>query len=206
MAIKKETILQFDAGTKSLKELRNELKELKKQLEDTTIGSQEYQDALQEIIERQTQLATITKSSVEDMEGSYNALNKKLAELRTQWKATNDESKRNELGSQMAEINDQLKDMDASVGNFQRNVGNYTSALDGLDDKLKVTGFSFDDAINRSNNWVEKGEHIEKTSIAMVASFAMINQTLSLMGDESEEARAVLEKLQIVMAMTAGFK
>lgn len=192
--------------TKTLKELRDELKALKKELEGLVIESDEYKSKLEEVNTYQKALSQATKSSVADMEGSYNALNKELNELRKAWKATNDEAERDALGSQMAEINAQLKDLDASVGNFQRNVGNYTSALDGLDDKLKETGFSFDDAINRSNNWVEKGEHIEKTSIAMVASFAMINQTLSLMGDESEEARAVLEKLQIVMAMTAGFK
>lgn len=199
MAIKKETILQFDAGTKSLKELRNELKELKKQLEDTTIGSQEYQDALQEITERQTQLATITKSSVEDMEGSYNALNKKLAELRTQWKATNDESKRNELGSQMAEINDQLKDMDASVGNFQRNVGNYSSAVEGLGEK-------YDNVIDRSNKWVESSDQLQKTVTAMVSAMMIANTALDVMGIEGEDADKIMKAFQTTLAVTSGFK
>lgn len=201
-----EKVEILNIETKTLANLRAELKELKKQLEQMVIGSDEYNETLKELSNRQKELASATKSSVSDMEGSYNALNKELNELRKAWKATNDEAERDALGTRMGELNAQLKELDASVGNFQRNVGNYSSALDGLDDKLKDTGFSFEDAINRSNNWVEKGEHIEKTSIAMVASFAMINQTLSLMGDESEEARAILEKLQIVMAMTAGFK
>lgn len=191
---------------KSLKDLRIELKQLKSQLEEMVIGSDEYNATLQEITQRQQQLSSVTKSSVSDMEGSYNALSKELSELRKAWKATNDEAERDSLGQQMSEINSKLKELDASVGNFQRNVGNYGSALDGLDDKLKDTGFSFDDAIESSNHWVAKGENIEKTSIAMVASFAMINQAMSLMGEESEGTRKVLEKLQIVMAMTAGFK
>lgn len=191
---------------KSLKDLRTELKQLKSQLEEMVIGSDEYKNTLQEITQRQQQLSSVTKSSVSDMEGSYNALSKELSELRKAWKATNDEAERDSLGQQMSEINSKLKELDASVGNFQRNVGNYGSALDGLDDKLKDTGFSFDDAIESSNHWVAKGENIEKTSIAMVASFAMINQAMSLMGEESEGTRKVLEKLQIVMAMTAGFK
>lgn len=191
---------------KSLKDLRMELKQLKSQLEEMVIGSDEYKNTLQEITQRQQQLSSVTKSSVSDMEGSYNALSKELSELRKAWKATNDEAERDSLGQQMGEINSKLKELDASVGNFQRNVGNYSSALDGLDDKLKDTGFSFDDAIESSNHWVAKGENIEKTSIAMVASFAMIDQAMSLMGEESEGTRKVLEKLQIVMAMTAGFK
>ena len=201
-----EKVEILNIETKTLKDLRTELKELKKQLEGMVIGSEEYNDTLKEITDRQKELSSVTKSSVADMEGSYNALTKQLSELRAAWKATGDEAERNAIGAQMNELNDQLKELDASVGNFQRNVGNYSSALDGLDDKLKDTGFSFEDAINKSNNWIERGDNIEKTSIAMVASFGMINQAMSLMGDESEEVREILEKLQIVMAMTAGFK
>lgn len=201
-----ERIEVLNIETKTLKDLRAELKALKQQLESMVIGSDEYNNTLQEITQRQKELASVTKSSVADMEGSYDALVKQLAELRAAWKATGDEAERNQLGEQMSEINSKLKELDASVGNYQRNVGNYESALDGLGEKLSETGFSFDDAIDRSNHWIEKGESLEKTSIAMVASFAMINQAMSLMGEESEGTRKVLEKLQIVMAMTAGFK
>lgn len=204
MAQQRVEILNIE--TKTLKDLRTELKALKQQLEQMVIGSDEYNNTLQEITQRQKELASVTKSSVSSMEGSYNALVKQLAELRTAWKMTGDEAERNQIGEQMSEINSKLKELDASVGNYQRNVGNYGSALDGLGEKLNETGFNFDSAIDRSNHWIERGESLEKTSIAMVASFAMINQALSLMGDESEEAREILEKLQIVMAMTAGLK
>ena len=130
-----ERVEILDIGTKTLKDLRIELKELKSQLEGMVIGSKEYNDTLQEISNKQKELASVTKSSVSDMEGSYNALNKELNELRKAWKATNDEAERNALGERMGELNTKLKDLDASVGNFQRNVGNYQSALDGLDEK-----------------------------------------------------------------------
>lgn len=74
------------------------------------------------------QLGEVNKQ-VQNLDGSYNALAKQLRELRKEWKATNDEGQRNELAKQMVEINNQLKDLDASVGVFNRNVGNYTNSI-----------------------------------------------------------------------------
>lgn len=202
----KVELLKFDAGTKSLKELRTELKELKKALEETTIGSQEYQDILQEVVERQQQLSQITKSSVSDMEGSYNDLTKQLAELRKEWKSTNDEARRNELGSQMNEINNQLKELDASVGNFQRNVGNYQSALDGLEEKIASASEGYDNAIASSDKYVSSTDQLQKTMMAFVSTMAIAQTALDVMGVEGEEAEKIMADLQKVLAITAGFK
>ena len=204
MAQQRVEILNIE--TKTLKDLRAELKALKQQLEQMVIGSDEYNNTLQEITQRQKELSSVTKSSVADMEGSYNALVKQLSELRAAWKATGDEAERNQIGEQMSEINSKLKELDASVGNYQRNVGNYESALDGLGEKLNETGFNFDNAINKSEEWVGVTDNVEKTTIAMVGAFALVDQALALMGDESEETREILQKLQLVMAMSGGFK
>ena len=195
----KVELLQFDAGTKSLKDLRNELKELKKTLEETTIGSQDYQDTLQEITERQQQLASITKSSVSDMEGSYNALVKELANLRKEWRETNDEARRNELGEQMAGLNDRLKDMDASVGNFQRNVGNYGTIVEGLGNK-------YESAIERSDKWVQSTDNLQKTVNGFVQGMMIANTAINLMGIEGEEADKIMQAFQTTLAITSGFK
>lgn len=206
MAQKVERVEILDIGTKTLKELRAELKELKTQLEGLVIGSDDYNDTLQEISNKQKELASVTKSSVSDMEGSYNALNKELNELRKAWKATNDEAERSSLGERMSELNTQLKDLDASVGNYQRNVGNYGSALDDLDIKAQNISQSYDNAIASSNKWVESGEQLEKTMMAMVSTMAIAQTAMNLMGIEGEEAEKIMEKLQQVLAITAGFK
>ena len=74
-----------------------------------------------------------TGDKAKDAEGSYNALSKKMSELKKAFKATNDEAEREVLAKQIVNINDQLKEMDASIGNYQRNVGNYEAAFtDGL--------------------------------------------------------------------------
>ena len=48
-----------------------------------------------------------------------------MSELKKAFKETNDEAEREALAKQIVKINGQLKNMDASIGNFQRNVGNY---------------------------------------------------------------------------------
>lgn len=64
-------------------------------------------------------------------DGSYNSLVATMGRLKQEWRATGDEAKRAELGKQINDINNQLKTMDASVGVFGRNVGNYTESIKG---------------------------------------------------------------------------
>ena len=52
-----------------------------------------------------------------------------MAQLKKEWRATTSEARRNELGQQIDSINTKLKDMDASIGNYQRNVGNYADSF-----------------------------------------------------------------------------
>ena len=146
------SILKVETGEaiKSVGDLRDNVKELKKRLNDAEIGTKEYQDTLKELKVNQNALKDAmyaTSSSLEEVSAaaqgatqSYNSLVHKMAELKEEWRATNDEAKRNELGKQIADINQQLKDMDASVGNFQRNVGNYESGVSGLVAKFDQWG------------------------------------------------------------------
>lgn len=64
-------------------------------------------------------------------DGSYNSLVATMGRLKQEWRATGDEAKRAELGKQINDINNQLKTMDASVGVFGRNVGNYAESIKG---------------------------------------------------------------------------
>lgn len=201
-----ERVEILDIGTKTLKELRAELKELKAQLEGLVIGSEDYNKTLQDISNAQKQLSSVTKSSVADMEGSYNALNKELNDLRKAWKATNDEAERTTLSERMNDINSQLKELDASVGNYQRNVGNYGSAFDELDGKIQATSQSFDSAITSSNKFVESGDNLEKITMSMVSAMGLAKIGMEAFGIQGEEAEKIMQKLQTVLAVSSGFK
>ena len=119
----------------SLNTLVKQVDELSKALESLDKNSGEYKDVLSQLIKSQSKISSALKgqkTETQDLEGSYNALSKKMSGLRKEWKATNDEAKRQELGKQISTINTELKGLDASIGNFQRNVGSYEQAMNNV--------------------------------------------------------------------------
>lgn len=132
---------------KSLGEAKKYIDTLRASLIDLDETSEEYQERVEEIDKVQAKLNAAMKAtgeSAKDAEGSYNALSRQMAELKKQFKATNDEAERDALAKQIVGINDQLKTMDASIGNYQRNVGNYeaafTKGLAGISKELQALG------------------------------------------------------------------
>ena len=120
----------------SVKDLKQHISDLRDQLVTLEKGSDEYKATTQELIDAQVKLKEVMnagKNEIQAAEGSYNALSQRMSALKQVWKETTDEATRNEIGKQINEINTELKALDASIGNSQRNVGNYKSALDGLD-------------------------------------------------------------------------
>lgn len=116
----------------SLKSAKNYIDRLRASLIDLDETSEEYEERVEEIDKVQDKLNKAMKATgdkAKDAEGSYNALSKKMSELKKAFKETNDEAERDKLAKQIVGINDQLKEMDASIGNYQRNVGNYEAAF-----------------------------------------------------------------------------
>lgn len=158
----KEVILKVGTGeaVKNVGELRENIKQLKAALNDQDLsnpeGMKKYNELLGELKINQNALKDAmyaTTASWDDitnaatganiafdnnnklvnMQGvSYNALVHEMADLKQAWRATTDEMERAALGERINSVNDQLKSMDASVGNYQRNVGNYIGAMDHL--------------------------------------------------------------------------
>ena len=158
----KEVILKVGTGeaVKNVGELRENIKQLKAALNDQDLsnpeGMKKYNELLGELKINQNALkdamyattaswGDITNAAtganiafdqnnkLVNMQGvSYNALVHEMADLKQAWRATTDEMERAALGERINSVNDQLKSMDASVGNYQRNVGNYIGAVDHL--------------------------------------------------------------------------
>ena len=135
------TILRVDTGeaVTSVQDLKDNIKALKDVVAQAEIGSEEYQKALNELRVNQNALKDAmyaTSASMEDVaksatgaSESYNSLVHRMAALKEEFRSTGDAARRMELGAQIKEVNDQLKEMDALQGNFQRNVGNYAGSL-----------------------------------------------------------------------------
>ena len=222
-----ETITIFKVGTeqavKSIADLRDNIKTLKDNLNDLEIGTGEYQDTLDELKVNQNALKDAmyaTSSSMEDVakaatgaSDSYNSLVHQMASLKEEFRATNDELRRAELGQQIKGINDQLKEMDALQGNFQRNVGNYAGSIkDAFGDMSKnVDVFRKSlGAVGSGLNGMKDGlEGISKSPA--VATFGILVSVAIKLADElkdNETAMAGLKKamaaLQPVMDFLSG--
>lgn len=129
--------IQIDAGDtlRTVKSLKQEIADLRDELLNLEKGTEEYdevQKQLQEDVNDLNEVMGAHKEKAQALEGSYNDLQNQLKELKTAWKETNDEVERDEIGKKINELNGQLKEMDASIGDFHRNVGNYQSAWEGL--------------------------------------------------------------------------
>lgn len=132
---------------KSLGDAKKYIDMLRASLIDLEDDSDEYADRVKEIDTVQQKLnkaMKVTGSSLKAAEGSYNALSKKMSELKKRFKETNDEAERQALAKQIVVVNDKLKEMDASIGNYQRNVGNYeaafTKGLAGITKEIEALG------------------------------------------------------------------
>lgn len=137
-----ESVIKIETGEseQSVKGLKQEINDLRDHILNLEKGTQEYDDAVQQLQSDQRKLnevMSLTKRDATALDGSYDALTYKMSQLKKEWKSTNDEARRNELGKQIGEINAELKEMDASIGNFQRNVGDYANQFGNAYQKLR---------------------------------------------------------------------
>lgn len=201
MATNKEIVKVLKVETKgsdvSVKSLRQEISALRDVLLNTEKGTEEYNQAVQQIKANQDMLSqamNATKTEAEALDGSYNALTQKLNELKQAWKATNDEVERSKLTEEINEVKNALKDLDTSIGNYQSNVGNYAN--------------SFKEAMTDAQDQIEpmkaKFESVQKISSGLASGFAAVQGVTALLGVENDKLGQTFLKLQSAMAIAQG--
>ena len=141
MAIEAKTVVRVETGQSvdNLKALREQAKQYRQDMEGAEIGSEKFTEAqrkLSEVSDQVKNVLTLGTKEIDDTNKSYDSLVRTMSQLTKAWRATGDEAERARLGEQILEINTQLKTLDASRGNFQRNVGNYSSAFDGMNSSM----------------------------------------------------------------------
>lgn len=132
--IETKTILQVDTrqATASLRAYQQAINATKESMAGLTNEDLAYQQGLQDLKALQSEYNRIMRLSVQETkaaEGSYNALVVELAKLKEQWKNTGDEAERARLTKEVNRVKEQLTDLDHSIGNWQRNVGNYENGI-----------------------------------------------------------------------------
>ena len=124
----------------SLKDFKARIDDLKASLLGLEKNSDEYKKTLEQVREMQQKLNDVmydTKRGTDAAKGSYDSLVQEMSALKKEWRATNDEAKRNELGKQIDDINSKLKDFDQSIGVHSRNVGDYAIAGQSMKSTVK---------------------------------------------------------------------
>lgn len=207
------SVLKVDTGQSenTIKSLKAEIAQLKKSLETAEIGSEEFARASRDLAAAQANLKTVMadgKRTADAVEGSYNHMVATMAELKKQWRATADEAKRNEIGKQIDAINTKLKDMDATIGNHQRNVGNYKGdiieAFDEMGGEVKTYGERWSEMQKSTEQTRAKFESVQKMASGLASGFAAVQGAAALFGLENENLEKTLVKVQAAMAIAQG--
>jgi hypothetical protein len=130
-------VIRIDAGEAnvSVKELRDNLAAMKKQLDETKMTEDSYAQRVKNVAEQQRILKDVMWQQKEAADGvtkSYNSLSAQMARLKQEQKALNlstEEGRKawDDYAEQINAINDELKDLDATNGVYVRNVGDYAN-------------------------------------------------------------------------------
>lgn len=132
----RNAIRLINAEMKQLEELQGKAgksnETIQKRLEQLTLSREQHKQALQSsmrILQNDIKLGMAAT-------GSMDELSQSLARMRTAYRAMSEEERNSGFGKDLlASIQNadkKIKELDASIGNHQRNVGNYGSAFNGL--------------------------------------------------------------------------
>lgn len=210
------TILSIETGeaVKNINDLKNNIKELTKQVNEAEVGTEEYDAAVKELTVNQNALKAVqygTTESFQDLQGavlttekSYNTLVKQMASLKAQMRNVDISTEEGKakfatLAKQINGVNDELKALDAAQGSYVRNVGNYKSALDGLHDVVKDLPPSMG-TVKKAGDQLDKSLKLMSANpiIGIVTLLAPLINTIASGLKENETATQALKK-----AMTA---
>ena len=179
----KETI---SALRTSLRELSNEYKkgaiseEEYKSKRDATVSQlrtlTEQNKQYLAILRNHTQVAIATTGSYNEMKASMLQLEKEYYNLS---QAAREGAKGMDILNNIGKLNQQLKDIDAQMGNYQRNVGNYASGWNGLNVSIQ-----------------QIARELPALSVSANTFFLAISNNLPIFIDELKKARVEYELLK----------
>jgi len=188
-------------GTQTIGDIKKNISQLKKELDQCQHGSKEAANKALELARAQNTLSAAMKGCVDEsgkLDNSYNGLVTRMNRMKLVQKQLNletDEGKKKfkEYAAEINKINNQLKDLDASNGVFTRNVGNYTSALGSLGGQFGKVASGIDK--------VSMSLRSLKAAGGWIAGVAAIIGGITMAIKTNEEA---VERLQVAFAPFKG--
>ena len=132
--------IQIKNGDKNIKDLRKQIKELKDEIanmalngKDATVQQKQLTAANKELADAMAQVNKVVVENINDTDistMSYNEMSKELGLLRKAAKDAGDAITRQKYSARIQELDKALKSMDAEMGVFNRNVGNYAEGVE----------------------------------------------------------------------------
>jgi hypothetical protein len=209
--------IQID-GIDTLGQLNQEIKATKKEMDNLTVGTEEYAAAQKKLAKltaekkaAQKAQDDLNKSYLEqsDALGSYDKLSAKLNRLRKDYKdlaasgkANTEEGKA--LLKTIQDLDTELKDIDASVGQYQRNVGNYGSAFDEAATAMGSLGAPAKAAIGLFQSIGVAVRFMLGPIGLVIAAIGAIVMALKSFFTSSEEGQNALRRLSAVFSGVFG--
>ena len=209
MADTKTPIISINTGeaVKNVQELKDNIKELKKQLDSVETSTEDYADIVSQLSQNQAALRNVMNGvnstfdvSIKDAQGlttSYNSLVQQLKQATQEWRtipkyltdADQAQGKVNqawtEAANKVERLRSELKDMDADTNSYVRNVGNYKSALEGFSGTMG---------------------QIKQVGGDMVNGISAAASSMALLGINTDGLSQSMNNLRIVTAAVQGAK
>lgn len=184
---REETIASMLREENAIRLIKKELKGLQK-LESDGINLTEAQrqrriqltSSLEEHKQSVSQLKQILANEIKSeqaVRGSMNEMSQSLGTMRMFYRTLNEEERNSQFGQELLKriqlVDTKIKELDASIGNHQRNVGNYASHWDGL-------GFSIQ----------QVARELPSISYGLNTFFVAISNNLTILADDIRRAIA----------------
>jgi len=152
---------------------------------------------------------------------SYRALNAELVNLKNQFRELSEEERRSGVGRnlvrQIQALDGELKKIDASIGQYQRNVGNYRQALLGVGDLVTgglLTGGliavgqavqrSFADGLNTFREFQQQIAELQGVSQSTAEEIARLEELAKRLGETTQFTATQVAELETIFARS-GF-
>ena len=180
------------ATTDAIKELNKEQQKNETILKKIAIAESEYGKEVAANAVRLQQLNTANKNAARENlanEGSVNKLSASLIKYKLQWDAMSEALRKSPLGVELnkriTSTDAALKQLDASTGRFQRNVGDYKNQLFGLTQVFReLPGFTYSaqtGILGLSNNLPILADGFKAVAAATNETTGKVNGTMGAM-------------------------
>lgn len=223
-----DNIAKLDQLNQALAANKQAQKDVAQALKDEAIDAATAAESRQRLLDEELRLKqarsevnTILKNEVkltQAQEGSYDKMSQTLGRLRDALRASGtglSPEQFNKVSEAVEKLDQELKAADASVGNFQRNVGNYASAVDGFS-KITVTIGGVDkefeslrSAIAAVNNSMAaltvNGKENTEAFKALYAQMEKLRMTEKILKDVNDKAKDASSGLHTMVETVQGF-